>query len=559
MFLITSNKSNIVYQPNCEQFSVLSATLTETLNDSGQLTFIMPITNNFYDEVVEGTTKIELWQDDAIIWRGFVESTSINFRRDKKVNCIGELSYLSRSIQPQSRFNFTPQALLNRYITKHNSQNDEQFLVGNVMIDDESAQVHYTDYDTTLDAIRNKICDGWNAYVKIRYGENDERYIDLLSIENYGDLNTQIVQFGENLLDYVNNRSTLDIYSQVLPLGARLDNQLIPNLDNYLTIESVNGGVAFLTNDDIADKFGKKMKVVRWDDVTDANNLKSKATTWLSTQQLDNAQIELNAIDLSVINSSVDNYKLGDRVRVISSPFNLDVILPIMSKTTDLLNPTNNKIEIGNNVQLSYTQMQSQKTSDNLKQNDAWSGSISIGENITMNGGDAANVIRFLSNNHNSFFYGGNDGSSISIGCWDGNGGNAIWRYQDTTGKLALYCGGSLNNLEDMVIDSGTSDGWDYVKYASGIYTCSKRMSMSIAINTAQGSIYYGDSPTISLPITFASVPTINANGEGASTTNAWYSVINATTSNCKVRGWRGTSASSSSYGVGIKVMGRWK
>lgn len=231
-----------------------------------------------------------------------------------------------------------------------------------------------------------------------------------------------------------------------------------------------------------------------------------------------------------------------------------------MSTTLDLQNPSNNIITVGNDIQLSYTQMNAPKTPTVLKQHDAWSGNISVGGDINLTGDpNTANIIRFTSNNHNSYFYGGNDGSSISIGCWDGNNGNAIWRYQDTTQTLALWCNGGLNNLKDLVVDSGTTDGWEYIKLANGLYICSKRMSLSFAIQTAQGSIFYGDTPQINYPITFKTAPNVNANGCGTSATNAWYSVINDTTTGCKLRGWRGSSASSASYGVTVTVIGRWQ
>ena len=53
---------------------------------------------------------------------------------------------------------------------------------------------------------------------------------------------------------------------------------------------------------------------------------------------------------------------------------------------------------------------------------------------------------------------------------------------------------GILNNLgiDDHIVQTGWQGRWQYVKLASGIAFCYTRFDETLAINTAQGSFYYG-------------------------------------------------------------------
>lgn len=557
MFIITDSGHRIIYEPSAENSALLSAVLYEQMNDAGQLVFTMPITNDYYDDIEEGYTEVFLYDNDTIVWRGFVESSSVNFRQDKKVTCIGELSYLTRSILGQ-RYNSTSlKNTLTRIITNHNSQSDYKFNVGEIEVDDNTSKVTYFDYDNSLNCIREKLCNAnkWNCYIKLTYDEQGERFVNLYSLENYGGNANQFVEFGKNLLDYNRNSSVTELYSQCYPRGARLDEQKVNNLDAYVDLEGfTQDGKPYVEDEDLIEKVGRKMALVTWDDVTSKSVLYIRAKNWLKNQIIDNIQLEVKAVDVSAV-EDVQAFKLGDKVRVICKPYNIDVLLPIMSKETNLLDVSQNIVTVGNGVQLSYTQMNNAPTVTTLKQNDAFGGSISVANDITMRGHtDAHNLIRFLSNNHNCNIYGGNEASSYAIGCFDTNNGVAIWRYQDTTQTLQLMG----HNVGDVITETGTKDGWEYIKFANGLYICSKRVSLTFAVQTAQGSIYYGDTPQITYPITFKSAPNVNANGCGTSTTNAWYSVINDTTTGCKLRAWRGGSSGSATYGVAVTVTGRW-
>lgn len=558
MFIITDSRHRIIYEPSAENSALLSAVLYEQMNDAGQLVFTIPITNDYYDDIEEGYTEVFLYDNDAIVWRGFVESTSVNFRQDKKVTCIGELSYLTRSILGQKYNNTTLQNTLTQIITNHNSQSDYKFNVGEIEVDDNTSKVTYFDYDNSLNCIREKLCDAnkWNCYIKLTYDEQGERFINLYSLENYGGNANQFVEFGKNLLDYNRNSSVTELYSQCYPRGARLDEQKVTNLDAYIDLEGfTQDGKPYVEDEDLINKVGRKMALVTWDDVTSKAVLYTRAKNWLKNQIVDNIQLEVKAVDVSAV-EDVQAFKLGDKVRVICKPYNIDVMLPIMEKETNLLDVSQNVVTVGNGVQLSYTQMNNAPTVTSLKQNDAWGGNISVGGNISLTGSNE-NRITFISNNHSSRIYGGNDNSNVSIGCWDEKNGNPIWRYNDTIKVLSLYCNDNAYALDDLVVEQGTAGGWTYRKWSSGIAECWGTVTTGTLKLTASGSCYYSDAVMFDVPSFLTSIfgiqfTTSNAGSLGC----ARYGTL--TNHQIGMRVHKTTNATGS-INVTVAIQGKWK
>lgn len=66
----------------------------------------------------------------------------------------------------------------------------------------------------------------------------------------------------------------------------------------------------------------------------------------------------------------------------------------------------------------------------------------------------------------------------------------------------------------DAIIDHGTTDGWYWRKYANGTAECWIRVTQTVDVSTAWGSLYYGAAQVVQFPFTFAYVPVCNINVE---------------------------------------------
>lgn len=340
-----------LYYPGDEKLVIYNSKLEQALNDAGTFEFTITKNNPLYDEIYPRVSSVRITKNDTEIFFGQVRTSEEVLDGEKDVSCVGELSFLYDSIQPQKRYqDYTPQQFFNELVTNHNNQveDDKKFRPGKVTVTDPNDSLYrFTNFEDTLTDIRDKLCDSLNGYLRIRKSEGN-RYIDLLRLEDYGKYSDQPIKFGYNLLDFVKKDSGEAIYTALIPLGARLDESQIDGLDAYLTIESVNGGKNYLKNDSAIKQFGLIWAVQKWDDVRIPENLMIKGKEWLRSNQYKTLTLELTAIDMSMLKSDIDSFDLGDTIHVIAKDFGLDAVYPVQKKTTYLQEPEKNTIVLSN-------------------------------------------------------------------------------------------------------------------------------------------------------------------------------------------------------------------
>lgn len=347
-----------LYYPNDEQAVICDAKLTQALNDAGTFEFTVPCTNPLYRDIENRVSMVQVLKDGNEIFYGQVRECSEGLG-EKDVKCVGELAFLYDSIQPQAKYqDQTPLQFFSKLLAIHNSQveKEKRFEVGAVTVKDPNDSIYrFTNREDTLTDLRDKLCDRLSGYLRIRKVDGT-RYLDLVTLEDYGKVCAQPIQFGYNLLDFTCGTSGTDIATAVIPLGARLDQSVIEGLDAYTTIESVNGGKDYVFIQSAVDHFGWIRKVVNYDDVTEPVNLKKKAEEWLKSNQYETMTLELTAVDMSMLNADLDTYEVGDMVRTLADPFGMDTRFPLQKKTTYLQSPEKNTVVLSNTLKKTYTQ-----------------------------------------------------------------------------------------------------------------------------------------------------------------------------------------------------------
>ena len=134
------------------------------------------------------------------------------------------------------------------------------------------------------------------------------------------------------------------------PLGKQLDsadnsNQNIPR--QRVDITSVNNGSPYLINQQFIDTFGVQTGVRIFDDIENASELKSAGQDFLNTQKAAKVQYQIDAVDLALINLSVDNFKLGWSYHVYNPLMSIDEDLRAIGLTIDLTEVQNSSLTIG--------------------------------------------------------------------------------------------------------------------------------------------------------------------------------------------------------------------
>lgn len=348
----------LLYYPGDFEYRIVNPVLDLALNDSGTFEFGLPPENYLYDEIYNRKSMVKILKNDVEIFYGEVRESEKDIDKIKQVYCVGELAFLFDTIQPQGKYqNYTVRQFLGKLLHNHNNQVEErkQFKLGIVTVTDNNDSIYrFTNYETTLDAIREKLCESLNGYLKIRK-ENGERYLDFLTLDDYGKKCNQTVEFGVNLLDYAENLSASDIATAVIPLGAKLDESVIEGLESYVDIKSVNGGCDYLYIPEAVERFGWVRVVKKFEDVTLPSNLLTKGQNWLKSAQYESVILDVNAIDLSITDETLDSIDLGDKVHSLATPFGMDTWFPVQKLNIPLQHPENQTLQLGNTSTKSYT------------------------------------------------------------------------------------------------------------------------------------------------------------------------------------------------------------
>ena len=342
--------SNLFCNSETEDTYIIDPVVTLEANTAGTFTFTIPPEHPFYDMIQPRTSIVKVVKDGDILFQGTETSETKDMFGQKSVVCDGELSYLNDSVlRPYKYTNQTVLSLLTSYINQHNQQVDswKQFEIGNVTVSSTDKILRYTNNNTTMEELVEDFIEDFGGYFRVRY-EGKHKYLDYLA--NSPRLSDQKIQLGVNILNYESNLDNADICTQLIPLGATIENAPNDGLEHRITI----GTPDYLVNQDAVNRFGKINKTMVWDDVTTQAALKSKGTKWLKEEQFDNITVTVNAIDLGVLGDK-KQFRVLDQVEIISKPHGMDKVFVLERATYNLNAPENDSFEFGGTTGVSLS------------------------------------------------------------------------------------------------------------------------------------------------------------------------------------------------------------
>lgn len=326
---------------------------------SGSFTCGIPPGNPGYGKIKKLVSVIEVLQDHDSLFVGRVLSAEKDFYGVETITCEGELAYLLDSIQrPAEYHDITVRGFLQTLIDNHNAQVEEakQFEVGEVTVTDSNDSLYrYTNWETTLDDINDKLVSRLGGHIRIRHADG-HRYIDYLA--DFDNTNTQTIAFGENLLDYTENTTADDLATCIIPLGAAIENQTDDPqaLQKYTTCADANSGSDYVCDSDAIANYGRVFKVVHFDNVTLPANLKTKGEQYLHDTQFEKMALTVTAVDKHLLSGDFERIKVGDRIRCLSKPHGMDRFFPVTKRSIHLDAPEQDTITLGDTVSVSYTE-----------------------------------------------------------------------------------------------------------------------------------------------------------------------------------------------------------
>lgn len=241
----------------------------------------------------------------------------------------------------------------------------KMFALGAVTVVDSNDSLYkYTNWETTMEVIKTDLLDTYGGHLRIRKVDGI-RYLDYL--KDYLNTNTQVIEFGQNLLDFTKDIDASDIATAIIPLGAKLEESSIDGLEERLTIKDVNNGSDFVYSESAVNTYGWIYKTVTFDDVNVPANLKTKGEQYLADIQFETVTLEVKAVDLHMMDVDIERIKMLDEIRVVSEPNGLDRFFPVTKMTIYVDSPSKNTITLGQSVSNGMTGSASSANAEIMK------------------------------------------------------------------------------------------------------------------------------------------------------------------------------------------------
>lgn len=365
-------KNYILYDPRLadEKLIVRDPSVKLAVSKAGKMSFTVDAEHPYLSNLRRMSGLVELLDGTFPIYRGRITSDIKDFYGAHKIETEGIMAVLNDSIIPPFNFpvdfeddNAYKAAAANgnvvefffRWIlSQHNAQvtAEQQIKPGVVTVSDPSNYITRSsdEYATAMTTISDKLLkSSLGGNLLIRY-EDDGNYLDYYAALPL--TNTQTVEFAENLLDLSSETDGADIYTAILPEGK--DGLTIGNLpDGDLTDDLVKSGKIIYSKSGVA-TYGRITRYIKWDDVTVASNLQSKAKAALADNGLSMPEtITCKAVDLGW-QEGIQHFRVGRMTALVSTPHGYSASYPLMELAPDILDPGNTQITLGA-TQQTYT------------------------------------------------------------------------------------------------------------------------------------------------------------------------------------------------------------
>lgn len=347
-----------LYDSFIKDLKIFNPKLSLEQNGFSSFEFTIYPTHPLYNKAFPLKSLVEVYQRDSLIFRGRVFELEASTQNAKKIYCEDELAFLCDSIQAPYNHSGSVREFFTKIIQSHNEQVEEfkRFKVGTIDSFEQNDLIvrSESDYFSTWETIKKKLFDVTGGFLKVRH-ESDGVYLDYLA--DFTTLNAQEIEFGANMLTVKRTEDNGDIATVLIPLGA-VKEQVSPSqptseptqpeagTQERLTIADVNGGKIYIENAENIKKFGRIVKVKTWDDVNDANVLKTKGIQALEEMGKQVSTVEITAIDLANIKKDIYNFRMGSKIKVKSAFHGLDDYFVPMKMSISLFKPANNKITL---------------------------------------------------------------------------------------------------------------------------------------------------------------------------------------------------------------------
>ena len=314
-----------IYNPLDPSAQIYDDEIAEEMGSTPAFSFTVP-PGNIAETVIQPlATHITAYQGNVEVFSGRVISADWDLYNTMTVQCIGDMGDLADSqIAPFSHTGTAAQ-FLSEVISKHNALVDASraFTIGTVNVTGETGERMVEDYTDALTLITTYCSGAYGGYIRVRPG----RVIDWM--EDFGD-NTQVIRFGENILDLSRQIDAADVATVLIALGPE------PETGSRTVVTAQNAaGVA---------KWGKIYRVEEFESDTGLQAAAQARVDRLATMP---ESAELTALDLSVVDVSIPALTLGAWTNFYSPANGIQGRYLLYKRTLHMTAPANDTVSFG--------------------------------------------------------------------------------------------------------------------------------------------------------------------------------------------------------------------
>lgn len=335
-----------------------SGNIVQSENTIDSFTFCIYPNNIGFNKLNEYKTKINVYntkkhryefQGRILKLKKYMSTNGLIY---KEVVCENLLGYLCDSQQKYVKEkNWTLLEFLTHIIDCHNEQveKEKQFKLGEVTVTIPNDNVYVgIQRETTWKTISDKLINSFGGIISFRK-EDDGLYLDYKTVEE--NISSTKIKLKSNMKSITNEIDPTSFITRLIPLGTKIkttdsSGQEIDS-EERIGIESVNDGKYYLDDELAISRYGIIVGSVSYDDVTEPSNLLTKAQEYLKDNNKILNKFSITALDLSLINLELDDFKVGNSHYVINDLVGVNELLRITKKTIDINNPASSSLEFG--------------------------------------------------------------------------------------------------------------------------------------------------------------------------------------------------------------------
>ena len=377
MFTFFKDKEEIYNPVAADTLPVIDPSLSVELNKAGSASFTLPPKHPFYNNLPKLASWITIQDQNSILWRGRVLDSTDDNKKNRNFIAEGQLAILNDSIIRPYSYTGTVRNYLAFLINQHNEQQTDphkKITLGTVNVtspEGSTIKRKSRQYASAWNEINSNLIGPLGGYLIPSY--NSDGSLSVSYRETPGDLGSQDIRFGENIVDFSRFVTATDVFTVLIPTGKTesetTSDTTTSRSNGVLTIESVNGGLDYIRNDGAVRLFGGEIwREHNWSYISSASELKAAGQKYLADNISAAITINIDAIDLHLLNVNVQAIKLGSLHNVIANEYDVNDQYYCSKIEYHFNNPGQNRYTFGT-LQQTLTELQheeDQQTSANI-------------------------------------------------------------------------------------------------------------------------------------------------------------------------------------------------